>query len=351
MRPLALVLGTGVLVAALGGCDRAATHAWTWSGDGPSRSGLHRLEDGVLFGNEAGTLVRLNRDGSAAWTAQVGREVAARPTVVGGTAVAATVGGEWVGVELSTGREAWRVGNKPPLLLPLASDDRRVFAVAQDGSVLAISPASGGTAWKRVPPRGYTGTPPPSAAPVAHDGRLFVGLGPAGLFALEPGFGELLWHRAGVDVLGFLVEGERVYVLGRDGRLLALRAADGGVEWERSVERAVSGGPHLARGLLWVATSGVGLLAVDPQDGTETWHVALPAALRGGVGEYRELVLVPTSGRAGRLLGFRPGREAPVVDARADSALRSEPVLFGDLAIVQASDGRVLAWEIRRTTP
>ncbi len=345
--PLIAVIGLALLSA----CDRAAAPAWTWSGEGPSRTGLHPLEDGVLFGNEAGALVRLGADGEPRWTAQVGREIAARPTVVGETAVAATVGGEWVGLALDTGRELWRVGDKPVLLLPLAADDKRVYAVAPDGSVLAFSPLSGGTVWKRVPPKGYTATPSPSAPPALLGGTLFVGLGDAGLFALEPEFGDVLWHAPKLDVQGVLAEGERLYVLTRDGRMLAVSAKSGAVEWERKLDRGVSGGPFLARGLLWVATAGVGLLAIDPQDGTETWHVELPGALRGGVAEYRELVLVPTSSREGRLLGFRPGRDEPVVDVRADSALRSTPVVFGSTVVVQASDGRVLAWTVRRTTP
>lgn len=333
------------------GCDRPSAHAWTWSGDGPSRSGLYPLEDGVLFGNEAGALVRLGADGEMVWSAQLGREVAARPVVVGGTAVAATVGGEWVGVALDEGRELWREGNKPVLLLPLAADDKRVYGIAPDGSVLAFSPASGGTVWKRVPPGGYSAQPQPSAAPVLLGGTLFVGLGSAGLFALEPAFGDVVWRAPKLDVVGVLAEGARLYVLTRDSRLLALRAKDGAVEWERALDRGVSAGPWLARGLLWIATAGTGLVAVDPQDGTETWHVTLPGAVRGGVGEFRELVLVPTDSREGRLLGFRPGRDAPILTVRADSALRSAPVLFGNTVIVQAADGRVLAWTIRRTTP
>ncbi len=331
-------------------CEDAASRAWTWSGNGPSRSGLHRLPDGVLFGNEAGALVRLTLDGRAEWSTPLGREISAQPTAVGDTAVAATVGGEWVGADLETGAELWRVGDKPVFHLPLAQDGQRVFGVAPDGSVLAFSPKSGGTAWKRVPPRGYAAAPAPSAPPVVHGERLFVGLGSAGLFALDPAFGEVLWHQGGFDILGFLAEGERIYLLTRDGKAAALRVGDGAVEWQRALGREVRGGPSLARGLLWVATAGVGLVSLDPQDGAETWQVNLPGALQADVGEYRELVLVPTGGREGRLLGFRPGRDSPVVDVRADSALRATPQVFGERVLVQASDGRVLAWDIKRTT-
>ena len=63
-----------------------------------------------------------------------------------------------------------------------------------------------------------------------------------------------------------------------------------------------------------------------------------------------QLVLVPTNGREGRLLGFRPGQDEPIVDVRADSALRTAPRVVGETVIAQAADGRVLAWSIKRTS-
>lgn len=341
-------LGAALLLV-LCACERPAELSWSWSGEGPSRSGLVALEDGVLFGNEAGALVRLGKDGEVHWRARIGTEFAARPAVVGDTVVAATTGGEWVGVSLATGAGKWRLGGKPPLLLPLASDDERAYAVAGDGSVLAISGANGGTAWKLLPPRALPKSFELVAAPAVLDGRLLVALGPAGLYALNPEDGETRWHRELGDVVGFLAEGARIYALTRGGELAALDASSGAVEWKRWLDFEVRGGPWLARGLLWVSGQDNLLASADPQDGTVTWRTTLPAPLEGGVDEYRELVLVPTNGREGRLLGFRPGQATPVIDVRADSALRSQPRVFGDEVLVQASDGRVLAWQITRT--
>lgn len=330
-------------------CERSASLVWTWSGAGPSRSGLLAVPDGVVFGNEAGAVVRLNQDGRSVWTTQVGREVAARPTVVGEHVVAASIGGDWVGLRLSTGAEVWRVSGKPPLTLALASDPQRAYAVTDDGSVMAITGTSGGTVWKRLPPKLRT---PVSVTtpPVLLGGRLIVGLGAAGLLALRPEDGDTLWRRDVGGLIGFLAEGERIYTTSSDRRVHALDAKDGSTEWARAVDLPIVGGPWLARGLLWVALEDAGLAAIDPQDGAVTWQTKLPAPVTGGVEAYRELVLVPTSGREGRLLGFRPGQDAPVVNARMDNALRTSPLVLDERVLIQASDGRVLAWEIQRTT-
>lgn len=338
-----------LLCAALSGCDRPATLAWRWAGNGPSRTGLLPLENGVIAGNEAGAVVRLTRDGKVVWLSQVGREVAARPAVVGDTVVAATVAGEWVGLSLETGEQRWRVGGKPPLTLPLASDGERAFAITEDGSVVAVSGENGGTAWKRLPPRGAAEGMALSARPVVLGERLFVALGNAGLIALNPEDGDTLWQRPG-NFLGFIAEGARIYALARDGRMVALSTGEGSVEWERSLEVEAISGPTLSRGLLWIGAEGSKLVAVDPQDGSIAWQTQLPAPLKGGVDAYRELVLVPTAGREGRLLGFRPGQPEPVVNLQLDSPLRSAPRVFGDHMLIQVSDGRVLAYEIKRTS-
>ncbi len=339
------------IAVALTGCNSPAEVAFAYSSDAPSRTGLLPLADGVVLGNEAGALIRIDEDGREKWRLELVRELVARPARVGNTVVAVTTAGEWVGVDLDSGRERWRLGGKPIVHLPLASDEQRAFAVADDGSVQAISGGSGGTAWKRLPPRGLPARAELTAPPVWLGWRLFVGLGPAGMFALDPLEGATLWHQPIGDVVGFLAEGERVYALTRDGALFALRATDGQTEWSQKLGVSAQSGPWLARGLLWIGLKDEdALIAVDPQNGAEVWRVKLPAALRGGVGEYRDLVLVPTNGREGRLLGFRPGQAAPILDLRADSPLRTEPVVLDDRTLVLAADGRVLAWDILRTS-
>lgn len=338
------------LTLGLSACERPAELRWAWVGEGPSRSGLTPIEDGVIFGNEAGALVRLHHTGMVRWRAQVGREIAARPAVVGAVVVAATVGGDWIGVALQNGQEKWRLGGKPALTGPLAADETRAYALAEDGSVFAISGASGGTVWKLLAPRGMKKTLQTIPPPVAANGKVYVALGSAGLYALHPTDGDTAWKKELGEIVGFLVEGARVYVLTKQKMIAALNAESGAVEWQRTLDEDVRGGPWLARGLLWVSFGEAGLLSVDPQDGAETWRVHLPAPVRGGVGDFRELVLVPTNGREGRLLGFRPGQTEPIIDVRADSALRTTPHVVADTVMAQAADGRVLGWQIKRTS-
>jgi outer membrane protein assembly factor BamB len=334
------------------GCTRPASLEFTFSTDAPTRAGLLRLEDGVVVGNEGGTLLRLGLDGKERRRVQLHRELAATPARAGTTIVAATVAGEWVGVDSDSGEERWRLDGRAPVLAPLSADASQAYVVATDGAVMAISPASGGTVWQRLPPRQLGKNPAPiRTAPALVNGALVAGLGRAGLFAFDTEDGGQLWHLALGELLGFIAEGERLYVLTREGLLAAVRAREGKVEWQRQLGEHVHLGPSMARGLLWVGVAGNGLLALDPQDGSEAWRTELPAPLGGPVAEYRELVLVPTRGPEGRLLGLRPARPEPVLELRLHSPLRSEAQLFGDLMLVMPADGRVLGYELRRTGP
>ncbi|HZI05729.1 MAG TPA: PQQ-binding-like beta-propeller repeat protein, partial [Archangium sp.] len=81
------------LAALMAACRQPTEKLFVTSTDAPSRTGLVPLEDGVLAGNEAGRLLRLNPQGEPVWQVELGREVAARPTVSGDNIIVGTVGG------------------------------------------------------------------------------------------------------------------------------------------------------------------------------------------------------------------------------------------------------------------
>lgn len=142
--------------------------------------------------------------------------------------------------------------------------------------------------WERAVGLGY------SAVSVA-DGRLFtlghdVEAGLDALWCLQPETGAVLWrhqwpaerwnrmHVGGTNSTP-TVDGERVYVLNREGRLMCLSVEDGDVVWERQLAEELelelpswgfAGSPLVVDDVLYVNVGP--LLALSKEDGEERWR-------------------------------------------------------------------------------
>ncbi|WP_233582777.1 type IV pilus secretin PilQ [Corallococcus sp. CA053C] len=268
-----------MLTLAVMACQRSPVdEAFRFSSDASSRTGLVALADGVLLGNEAGTVLRLDREGRPVWRVGLGREVAVAPVVAGSAVIAGTVVGDVVCLTMADGKERWRLGGGFPVLTPPVVDDaeRTVFLVAPDGEVLALAVDSGQVRWKRPAPKvsepreprepGVVAAPasgpgarPEGAlhpAPVLVEGVLVVALGASGLWALDPESGVARWSQPVTDVVGLDSERDTVFVATRPGRVLALSVKDGSTHWEQRFADGVTGPPARALGALWLGADG-----------------------------------------------------------------------------------------------
>ncbi|NOK38702.1 PQQ-binding-like beta-propeller repeat protein [Corallococcus exercitus] len=368
--PRLLLVPCLTLTLAVMACQRAPVEpAFQYSSDASSRTGLTALVDGVLLGNEAGAVVRLDREGRPVWTTRLGREVAVAPALAGDSVIVGTVVGELACLSLQDGKERWRLGGEPPVLTPPVVDDagHTVFLVTPDGAVRALAVDSGQARWKRPAPRAPAQAPAPApvkslepqvsvapalrAAPVLLEDVLVVPL-ESGLWGLDAQSGEPRWSKPVTDVVGLDSERDTVFVATRPGRVLALSAKDGSTRWEQRFADGVTGPPARALGALWVGAGPTSLVGLSTAEGREVARVALPSPLVGRVQVgLEDLLLVPTSGREGRLVAFKAPGWTPAFTVRADTPLRTRPVVRGPLVFVLGLDGRVLAWRLQVPPP
>jgi len=340
------------LVSAVG-CREPAETAFRYSTDASSRAGLVALADGVVTGNEAGAVVRLDRSGRLVWRVALGREVGTPPALAGDSVIAGTVAGDVVRLALTDGAERWRLTGEPPVLTPAVVDEEgtSVYLVASDGAVRAHAVDTGRVRWRHPAPRAQE--PPPAIprglpAPALSEGLLVAWLGTAGLVALSTADGSQAWARDVRDVVGLEVWRDAVYASTREGRLIALRVKDGSPLWEQTPAERLTSPPSVALGTLWVGAGPSLLVGLALEDGKEVARVTLPDPLISRVTPIRgELLLVPTSGREGRLVALKPGGWERAFALRTDTPLRTPPVVLGDQLFVLGLDGRVLSWRLR----
>ncbi len=343
-------------VVALMGCREPAESIFRYSTDASSRAGLVALEDGVLTGNEAGTVVRLDRSGRAVWRVALGREVATRPALAGDSVIAGTVGGDLVRLGLPDGSARWRLTGEPPVLTPPVADAEgtSVYLVAPDGAVRSHAVDTGKVRWRHPVPEAGVDTARGLPAPVLAGELLVVALEDAGLVALAAADGAVRWRQDVRAVLGLTVEGNTLYANTRQGLVRALNVRDGSPLWEQSPAAHLTGPPALALGILWMGagTESPVLVGLNPADGKEVARVTLPGpALAGVAAAHGGLLLVPTAGREGRLVALKRQGWERAFALRTDTPLRTAPVVLGDQLLVLGLDGRVLSWRLRPPEP
>lgn len=146
------------------------------------------------------------------------------------------------------------------------------------------------------------------------------------------------------------VAGDRVYLAGRGGDVVAVDVATGKVLWRTRTRASLSGGPGVGEGLVLVGSSVGELIALDAQSGERRWSTSLGGELLSAAAVSAEAIVVRTA--AGELIGLSPleGRELwreeqqiPRLTLRGTAT----PVIAGSTAISGFDNGRVLAVEAR----
>jgi outer membrane protein assembly factor BamB len=157
-------------------------------------------------------------------------------TIANGRVYAAGHRGDVVALDLNTGRTVWRARTKAPLSGGTAASADLVVAGSSDGQVFAFNAATGQLRWK-VRVNGEL------LAPAAISPKLVVVRAVDGkLHGLSPDDGRELWvQEQAVPRLSLrgtsypLIVGDVVLCGFDNGKVLAVNAGDGSVQWEAQV--------------------------------------------------------------------------------------------------------------------
>lgn len=264
----------------------------------------------------------------------------------------------WGGVlclDASTGGERWRVGTDASVKnrVALAGQDRAV-ALAVTGQLCAFDLADGRPMWEtRLPghPERWLFT-----APVAAGGVVYAG-GKAGYGAYSAATGEERWYTplessdnwscyAGAHLAGDLL----VCLVQRRG-LVGLDRRTGEITWELAVGvEYLYGDPVLEGDVLFSGGEGGELVALRAGDGEVLWQRDLGAGYPAGLAADSEGLYVSTPdgqvqrrSRADGELVWSARTGADLLDLtpyrRGISSMLAAPVRVGEMVAVGANDG------------
>ena len=200
----------------------------------------------------------------------------------GGMVLMGTTGGTVLALSAADGGELWRAYVGSEVVCRPAYGDDAVYAQTIDGRLLALEEDDGSVRWSfdiQVPVLTLRGT----ASPIFQDGIVYAGFANGTVSAIRAENGEPIWeHRVMlpegrseldriVDVDGSpLLDGALVYAVAYQGRLKALRRADGNALWQ------LDHSSHLdlatGYGHVYVVDETDAVIAVDQETAREVWR-------------------------------------------------------------------------------
>ena len=233
----------------------------------------------VYVGSEKAQVYALDAgDGAVVWKTTAAGEVLSRPTVSDGLVLVHTSNGQLQALDENSGVVKWTVNLDMPALslrgesapavaygaAIVGGDNGRVSAVLmQQGQMIwqqRISQATGSTEIDRLSDVDTT--------PVIVNGVVYALAYNGNLTALDLRSGQIMWKRELGSVNDFIVDGDRIYIVDQNDRLLAL-TTDGGVTlWTQSdlLHRLLTS-PALYNGSLVVGDAEGYMHWINPEDG------------------------------------------------------------------------------------
>ena len=233
----------------------------------------------VYVGSEKAQVYALDAgDGAVVWKTTAAGEVLSRPTVSDGLVLVHTSNGQLQALDENSGVVKWTVNLDMPALslrgesapavaygaAIVGGDNGRVSAVLmQQGQMIwqqRISQATGSTEIDRLSDVDTT--------PVIVNGVVYALAYNGNLTALDLRSGQIMWKRELGSVNDFVVDGDHIYIVDQNDRLLAL-TTDGGVTlWTQSdlLHRLLTS-PALYNGSLVVGDAEGYMHWINPEDG------------------------------------------------------------------------------------
>jgi outer membrane protein assembly factor BamB len=339
-------------------------HLWGYN-LGDKKAAVLRLGDSISItdnrvyaSGHKGEVVALDlANGRLLWKAKT------KAPLSGGTAssadlvVAGASDGQLFAFDPATGRSLWQVRLNGEVLAPAAISPKLVAVRTVDGKLHALSPADGHELWtteQQVPRLSLRGT----ASPVINGDLVLCGFDNGKVMALSAGDGSVQWEatvtpphgRTELERLDDIdspvrVSGRDVYAVGFQGKVAMLAIDTGQVWW--SHDTSSYRGLTLDEDTLYVSDADGVVAALKARTGAEVWQQKL--LLHRGLSPIAVMDDTIVTGDFQGYLHFldkASGAFAARV-ATGGSRISTQPLVIGDMLVVVNDRGQVNAYRAK----
>ncbi|MBU0539991.1 MAG: outer membrane protein assembly factor BamB [Gammaproteobacteria bacterium] len=149
------------------------------------------------------------------------------------------------------------------------------------------------------------------------------------------------------------IDGDEIFIASSNGKVAALKKANGKKVWKESYDLRISGGVGVFGTLLFVGTSDGEVLALDRLTGDIVWRAPMSSEVLSAPQSNGSVVVVQTYSGEVQGLNFDDGKllwsyssQVPRLTLRGTST----PKVVGDIAMIGFANGRVIAFDINNGT-
>jgi outer membrane protein assembly factor BamB len=341
------------------------THLWGHN-MGDKKSAVLRLGQGVSItdnrvyaaGHHKGEVVALDlATGKLLWRAKTGAPLSGGTASSADLIVVGASDGEVFAFDSANGHNRWKVRLNGEVLAPPAISMRLVAVRTVDGKLHALSPEDGHELWateQQVPRLSLRGT----ASPVISGELVLCGFDNGKVVAVNAADGSVQWEatvtpphgRTELERLDDIdspvrVSGRDVYAVGFQGKVAMLALDTGQVWW--SHEDSSYRGVTLDEDTLYLADSDGIVAALKSRTGAEVWrqNVLLHRGL-SPIAVMDESVVVGDFQGYLHFLDKASGALAARISA-GSARISSQPLVVGDMVVVANDRGQINAYRVQ----
>lgn len=271
----------------------------------------------------------------------------ATAAIVGDRVYAGTLSGDFLCLDLETGKEIWKtrsIDNPNPnkfapgfKAAPRVTADS-VYVGDEDGVLHAFERATGALRWRLQTDAEIAG------CPAVVDDRLIIGSHDSFLYCLKQADGTLVWKFQTNDRINCspAISGSSTFVTGCDEHLRVINIETGEQTADIPLGSYLIASPALVGEMLYVGTYASEVLAVNWKEEKFVWRYRDPRRefpYHASAAVTEELVIVGGQDKQLHCINRQSGEKVWVFPTRAQ--VNSSPVVVGDRVVFGSNDGNI----------
>ncbi len=252
-----------------GGPERTFTELWSMPGSFERVLHATLLDDTIYVAGAPRGLFAIDTDSGLPRWKHIGKRVVDHPPTVRRDTVWFLEGGQFVGIDKTSGKELSRARSRVGSATPVYPGEGVLMVAGGDDYAYGVNPESGYKLWKATVGDYVTKS--------TWDGqdRVFMVRPDGTLTAFSVGTRQVAWsHEFSRDGLGMpYYANEVLYIGSNDFHFYALDSASGTTKWRISLSAHVTGTPSVAHGRVYVSTAERILYAIDTETHKVLWKL------------------------------------------------------------------------------
>jgi len=312
--------------------------------------------------------------GAVKWKFKTDGAVVSSPALADGVVYVGSADGNLYAIDQETGAQKWKVDTGEPIVSSPAVANGLVYFVGSDGALYAVGAPTGAHKWRfatggerRFEAKNLHGMTPAAQAmpdpmdhflssPAVFNNRVYFGSSDGKVYAVDATSGVLQWSFATGDVVHAspTIANNTIYIGSWDSYFYALDAESGQERWrfkageDPAIHNQVGfqSSAAVVGGTVYVGCRDGHVYAIDATTGRKVWDYSTSQSWVNSTPAVRDGVVYAGTADTHRFMAIdaKTGRLRFVVDVQA--LMFGSPAVAGNLAYIGAMNGRLSAIDL-----